>query len=289
VDPNGFVNVDPATNRITVSAATSTNPPFAWILVPMTRFVDHTIVVSRYKEDVGWIQVVPATRIYLYCKSNQELGFLPGNHVQVEMLPNIGREGHTYLFHLTRMYDHLSERVTFLQGCPFDHSPTLLEVLLQEQHFQDVQPLSAYYKLQYDLPPRGVYDSYRYRVTPGGHGDQLEVALYTIDNSMDIVSWKEDGGVKDMQRRWLQQFPAECRNDPMQIIPSFLLACQLGHLIAPRYQFVFCGLISARRGNIRKQDRSVYATIMRELLKYNDQGGIQGYLLERLWYTLFTN
>jgi hypothetical protein len=37
-------------------------------------------------------------------------------------LPNVGREGHTYLHYIVQHYNSLPEHVVFLQGDPFDHA-----------------------------------------------------------------------------------------------------------------------------------------------------------------------
>jgi hypothetical protein len=45
------------------------------------------------------------------------------------LLPNVGREAHTYLHHLVNRYDSLAPLTVFTQGKPFDHAPDLHKVL----------------------------------------------------------------------------------------------------------------------------------------------------------------
>ena len=78
------------------------------------------IVVARYREDLGWLKILPQDiRVTVYNKY-----FLEDIH-----LPNIGREAHTYLYHIIKNYDNLADYTIFCQGAPLDHCPTLFEKL----------------------------------------------------------------------------------------------------------------------------------------------------------------
>lgn len=71
------------------------------------------VIVARYKEDVSWLENVKCPYI-VYDKSGLSVdGFVP--------LPNIGREGATYLHHIVENYDNLHSYNIFIQGYPFDH------------------------------------------------------------------------------------------------------------------------------------------------------------------------
>lgn len=77
------------------------------------------VVVARYNEDLSWIaQEFPTEKVTIYNKGKEDIIALPKN-CQVIKLPNLGREAHTYLYHILNNYDQLSERVLFLQGNPF--------------------------------------------------------------------------------------------------------------------------------------------------------------------------
>lgn len=79
------------------------------------------VVVARYNEEVEWIaEYFPTQKVTLYNKGKDDLN-LPSN-VQIIKLPNVGRESHSYLYHIINHYDHLAKMVVFLQGNPFDHS-----------------------------------------------------------------------------------------------------------------------------------------------------------------------
>lgn len=70
------------------------------------------IVISKYNENIDWSNNLKS-KVIIYDKSNSD-----NNHIR---LPNIGREAHTYLYHIIKNYDNLPEYLCFLQGNPFDH------------------------------------------------------------------------------------------------------------------------------------------------------------------------
>lgn len=75
------------------------------------------LVVARYGENLNWLRKVPkAIRVTVYDKNPD------APHLGAFRLPNIGREAHTYLFHLIQRYDALAPVTVFCQGKPFDHA-----------------------------------------------------------------------------------------------------------------------------------------------------------------------
>jgi hypothetical protein len=80
-------------------------------------------IISRYQEDVSWTNGVP--NCIIYNKSDSQ----PNTIHPVISLPNVGREGHTYLHHIITNYNNLDDYLVFLQGKPWDHSPHLEQTL----------------------------------------------------------------------------------------------------------------------------------------------------------------
>jgi hypothetical protein len=80
------------------------------------------IIISRYHEDVSWSEKYSDYRV-IYNK---------GNNIEQNCitLPNIGRESHTYLYHIVENYNNLADYNVFLQGFPYDHKPDLDYILL---------------------------------------------------------------------------------------------------------------------------------------------------------------
>ncbi len=76
------------------------------------------LVVAHYEEDLRWLRKRPANVVAtIYDKSPVDSAG-PG----ALALPNVGREAHTYLYHLVSRYETLAEWTIFCQGKPFDHA-----------------------------------------------------------------------------------------------------------------------------------------------------------------------
>jgi hypothetical protein len=76
------------------------------------------IVISRYNEDVTWVNETPFSKypVFLYNKGiNSNYGKVQ-NLKHYEELINVGRESHTYLYHIINNYDNLSDITLFLPG-----------------------------------------------------------------------------------------------------------------------------------------------------------------------------
>jgi len=71
------------------------------------------IIVARFAKDVSWTNQFKNSRIFVYDKSSDKNDYIK--------LPNIGRESHTFLYHIIKNYDDMSDYLCFLQDNPFDH------------------------------------------------------------------------------------------------------------------------------------------------------------------------
>lgn len=81
---------------------------------------DYTIeiVISRFNEDLNWLKEAPFNRhknIICYNKSDNDNFYKPEGMI-VRKLPNLGRETHTYLYHIMNYYDNLPDTTIFLPG-----------------------------------------------------------------------------------------------------------------------------------------------------------------------------
>lgn len=93
------------------------------------------IIVARYMENARWTTFLPnnytpiiynkgSTQPYAHMKC-----FLSRCLPIVKELENVGREAHTYLYHIINNYDQLAEINIFCQAHPFDHEPRFLEII----------------------------------------------------------------------------------------------------------------------------------------------------------------
>ena len=82
------------------------------------------LVIAKYKEDISWINKIKNHNITVYDKSE----FPVKDSIK---LPNVGRECHTFLYHIVQNYDNLDDITVFLQGNPFEH----IQVIMGWQYF----------------------------------------------------------------------------------------------------------------------------------------------------------
>ena len=101
------------------------------------------IVVARYNENLDWLKKIKKSKdlkITVYNKGPDDID------VPFIQLPNIGRESHTYLYHIINNYDKLADQTIFCQGDSIFHSPDFLDLINKyRKKFEPVQPLSAWY------------------------------------------------------------------------------------------------------------------------------------------------
>lgn len=89
-----------------------------------------TVVIARYNENLDWVaKEFPNQNVIIYNKGNDDIKALP--NWQIVKLHNIGRESHTYLYHIVINYHNLADRTLFLQGYPYDHLGDVYTPLLK--------------------------------------------------------------------------------------------------------------------------------------------------------------
>jgi hypothetical protein len=85
---------------------------------------DIEIVISRYNEPLDWIKEGPFNKynVIVYNKGPNDNFERTSNTIKTVPLENVGREGHTYLYHIVNNYDNLAEITVFLPGsCNIQH------------------------------------------------------------------------------------------------------------------------------------------------------------------------
>ena len=79
------------------------------------RLKDYEFVIAHYNENLDWLSpIANHTRVYHKGTDLQPPALLPLN--AWEKLPNVGRESHSYLYHIINNYHKLPEITVFLQG-----------------------------------------------------------------------------------------------------------------------------------------------------------------------------
>ena len=76
--------------------------------------MDSTIIISRYNEDVQWFSDLNTfSKKIIYNKGDK---LEPQKNIEIINLPNVGRESHTWLYHIVKNFETLSIYNIFLQG-----------------------------------------------------------------------------------------------------------------------------------------------------------------------------
>ena len=94
---------------------------------------DIEVVVSRYNEDLRWLQKpeFDGVRITVYNKGPKEPNTY-GRRCKVINLPNVGRCDHTYLHHIISNYGNLADVTVFLPASCFDKDKSFVTKNLLE-------------------------------------------------------------------------------------------------------------------------------------------------------------
>ena len=89
------------------------------------------IVIARYNENVNWL--LPYRDITIIYNKGDYNSFL--NKFQTIYLENVGRESHTYIYHIVNNYDNLADRTLFFQGNISDHKMLDIEDYFKNDNF----------------------------------------------------------------------------------------------------------------------------------------------------------
>ena len=80
--------------------------------------LDYEFVIAHYNENLDWLEPY-ANHCHIYHKGDVvQPNF---SYSQWEKLPNVGREAHTYLYHIIQNYNRLAEVTIFLQAGSTEH------------------------------------------------------------------------------------------------------------------------------------------------------------------------
>jgi hypothetical protein len=139
------------------------------------------VVIAKYNENISWAETIANKIIYNKGPAMNS----------VISLPNVGREGHTFAYHIVKNYDNLFEYTCFLQGHPFDHCPNVLHLIQKPppKHFNVLAknissfnldscpihrglPLRNCYKMLFNSNSNATYNF--------GHGAQMIVSRAAI-------------------------------------------------------------------------------------------------------------
>ena len=233
------------------------------------------LVVSRFLEPINWVMAYNDIAV-VYNKGNAIFGF--NRIINIE---NVGREGHTYLYHIKQNYKELANTTIFIQADPFAHNPTILFGIDNYFRFDPLQPLGLRYLKDWNLPPNE-YIKANKTVTDYG----LEY-LKNVANGNLICDGFHDVGMIEIRKDVDKLYP-ECRN--RTVVEGFLSRAKFPfRSTIKQISFTFCALFAVHRNRILHYRVEVFQNLLNELIRKNNQGGVNGYILEKTWLYIFDN
>jgi hypothetical protein len=245
------------------------------------------IVVARYKENLDWLKKIKKSKdikITVYNKGPDDIS------INAIKLPNIGRESHTYLYHIINNYDNLADQTIFCQGDSIFHSPDFLDLINKYRtKFEPVQPLTAFYSeaidRQLESPPKPVVEATKNLWIDG----KARVHVEYMDNNFTPIYpyFYTDTMVIKLIEKFKSLYGID---NPFKFnVERFRLKnVDLDYLFPMSYAAIF----AINKQPIQDNSVDFYNNIMSILIYDIRPGGVdkpmdQGLFLERLWLTIF--
>ena len=234
-----------------------------------------TIVVARYEESVQWVEAYSdISMVYNKGPSQITVPNLPN----VRMV-NIGREGHTYLYHIIHNYNSLAKNVVFTQADPFPHNHSILCAIDAIEKTEPIQPLGYIYSDK--IPSKELVELAGQKTKYG-----LQYLVSDINRNLQIVGpvTFNDEGINQFILDHTYIYPNQAE---MSLIDAFLERAEFKLPDTNTIPFSFSGLFKVTSDIIGKHPVETYVRLIEELVRIHPQGGLNGYILERLWLYIF--
>lgn len=216
-------------------------------------YENQEIVIARYNEDLDWITQEPFNRhpIIIYNKSDNTNFTKSPNIQQVVNLPNVGREMHSYFYHIINNYDNLSDVTIFLPGSAdltgkFDRSKSVVNTVENTNN--------TTFSCTHD--DNFVNNNFNFEIDNylSTHKNNKDI---NKDTSMEISNIRPYGN-------W---FNSIFSNNEKNTCISFN------------------SIIAVSRNTILQKPKSYYETLMRQVDKHQNPEIV--HYLERSWYAVF--
>jgi len=243
------------------------------------------LIVSRYNEDVQWVSAY--SNIATVYNKGSPVG-KKESPLNIIQLPNIGREGHTYLYHMNQVLSlppssslSPSMRYIFTQGDPFSHNETFLFALDNYFKLKTVQPLGLVYLRERNIPPVSVEEQITVHTDFGFKFSTMEV-----DGNLRSNLFLDDG-IENINRVFRSRSEHFEYGD-LTLMDIFLKKSDYVY-DAPIHsvKFTYSALFSLTHEDLQRFTSEQIRTFISTLLSIDLQGCEYGYILERLWLYLF--
>lgn len=243
------------------------------------------IVVSRFRENLEWIRSLLKNdwieSIVIYNKGPEEIIPFDDDRIKIKTVPNVGREGGTYLDYIIENYSNLPEKIWFAQGNPMEHSPDFLG-LMQKKSVEIYdnrlfQGLSDRWKTSKNIPPAYMVD-----ITNPWQINKNRCIKYFVHSNLQLIGHCafRDGGIDG------------CTGSFARFYGDKHIFGYMANLVGmdepkPITEFFYSACFFVHRNAVLSHPKSSYVRLREFLLESDPQGSFQGYMLERFWPYLF--
>lgn len=245
------------------------------------------LIVSRYDEDLNWVNEIVNNNlihsIFIFNKGKEIITSFTNKKIKVFSSINIGREGGTYLDYIINNYYSLPENLIFTQAFPFEHNEKFLEFLKDDNiplyYNKDFLPLTKQWKVSANIPPQKfVKHNNSYNI------GNLELIKYFVRDFDQQTIGHSSFYDKHVQNKYKEFKKIYKTINKTETICNFIGIKKSKHIIPICWSACFY----VKSKQIIRHPKEVYIKLRDFLYNSNDQGGIEGYILERFWYYLFT-
>lgn len=240
--------------------------------------MEYKFVISRYKEDISWLNnhdYILQNSI-IYNKGDRVDGY--NEIIGIQNYPIYTREADTYLTYIIDNYYKLPEYIFFTQAYPFDHSPNFLNIvhyLITNNIFRPFQPLTTYWKKDCCVPPEKnvVYNTIN---DIGGYKIYMECCY----PSLLPFGFTDNYGIEEC----LYDFRIKYNiSDPNETLLFLYKKLKINKPYIGYLYFNYGAIFGVSRYNIHQHSYDFYVKAKEFLYEY----WTNGYILERLWFTIF--
>ena len=247
------------------------------------------IIIARYNENVDWLMKL----IYKYSWIQEIIIFNKGindfsdiiknsNKIRIIQKKNIGRESETYLSYIIDNYFNLPKYIWFVQGSPFDHSPDFIDLLSENSInyyiHKEFQSLTWRYD---DNLPMNIESDRRFYI----NNNRIINYYIDIESQQTVEAHSFYDSMHAIKVDYLNNKTPKPYNNYLEYM------CGISKLPLPKKIISYCwsAIFYLNSNSILKNKLETYIKLREILLSDDDQGGYQGYILERMWHYIFTH
>ena len=247
---------------------------------------DVEVVIAQYDESLSWVDFAaersPHVRYTVYSKGKTPLA-------GTISLPNVGRESHTFLYHIVKNYDSLADWTVFTQAA----APSFG---FRANNHDSGHMCSGVTWDNYITPfPNGedwyMVQTVATRFPEVAHSDRFDM-MFQIENSSGATC------PADVQKGWSKWWTEPdhplIQKQLTQTEPFLPPVEFYNTYISPDVEYFYAGFtlsfanggrFAVSRDRILRRPQKYYKNLLRELSK--SVNPIEGYYMETMWYDVF--